>query len=227
MLKLEEKKKGFLHNSRDYWALLGSKGEYRSWFNQLVQKHNFKEGEDFLLKKIESNGGRPRSDAFLTEGALRAIQLSYGKHKYDVIDGVVEKTIDADLLVKNILSNPRQLAKIFIDFAEAQDRLEIAEDKLHVLEQSPELLTASIIAKDLGYESAIELNKNLNELGLIFKSGKNWLPYSNKVPKDCYEIKTIISESGNTYTYLKWTLKGKVFISEKLRGVKSELSVCG
>lgn len=82
--------------------------------------------------------------------------------------------------------------------------------------QNTNLLTVTQIAKDYGM-SGTAMNKKLHELGIQYKSGKNWLLYSNYQDKDYTSSYTEI-KNGNTFTHTRWTQEGKKFICELMKG---------
>lgn len=193
----------FKINARELWQFYGAPGEFRTWFSQIVSAQGLKEGKDFLLKIIESKNGRPRKDAFLTEEIVRKIQLGYGKSKHDVQAAVAKKTVEIDELLKN----PRMLAKLFLDYADTKDKLEL-------LHHSDCLLTMQEIAKDLGYESAFAVNEILVQKGYMYRDKRGRaLPRAGKIPAECYAIKAQEASDGKVFNYLKWTMRGKEWIA--------------
>ena len=80
-------------------------------------------------------------------------------------------------------------------------------------ENYKKLLTTGEIAKDLGM-SAIKLNKILNELHIIYKQNKTWMPYSEHQSKIPTYMDYHITEYGQT---LKFTEKGRKWIIELLQ----------
>ena len=77
---------------------------------------------------------------------------------------------------------------------------------------SDKLLTTTSIAKDLGM-SAKELNKILNEKGIIYKLGGTWYLYSKYQHMVPEYADYVINEYGQQ---LKWTEKGRKFIIDIL-----------
>lgn len=203
MLYVMEEK--FKQNARELWQFYGAPGDCRTWFKQLVSMHGFKEGKDYSLKIVNNTGlrGQPRKEAFLTEGAVRRIQLGYGKSKHAVQAAVADRSIEIDELFKN----PRRLAQIFLDYADTKDKLDL-------LHHSDCMLTMQEIAKDLGYESAYAVNEILVHSGYMYRDKRGRaLPCAHKIPAECYAIKAQEAADGKVFNYLKWTLKGKEWIA--------------
>lgn len=80
-------------------------------------------------------------------------------------------------------------------------------------ENYKKLLTTGEIAKDLGM-SAIKLNKTLNELHIIYKQNKTWMPYAEHQSKIPTHMDYHITEYGQI---LKFTEKGRKWIIELLQ----------
>lgn len=76
------------------------------------------------------------------------------------------------------------------------------------------LYTSTQVAKLFKFKSAQQFNKTLNENRIIFKQGKNWLPYS-EVDKTWFKV--IVGEKeGHNYSNLKITPKGIMALSKIL-----------
>lgn len=205
MLMVDDgKREAFPHNARDLWTTYGAPGKFQTWVLQLAESLSLEKDSDYVLKVVHKGEiGKPRREVFLSEAGIRKIQLGYGKTKHAIQSTVAQKTV----LVDQILQNPRMLAKVFLEYADTRD-------KLNLLHQSDTLLTATEIAKDLGLESAIALNKALVEKGYLFRdrAGKH-MPVAHKIPKECYDIKACGDADGKVFNYLKWTFQGKQWIA--------------
>ena len=74
--------------------------------------------------------------------------------------------------------------------------------------------TATQVAKLFGLSSAKKLNKLLNDMKIIYKQGKNWLPYADI---DTEWFKLIVGSSNeHSYSQLKFTPVGVMELSNKL-----------
>lgn len=77
------------------------------------------------------------------------------------------------------------------------------------------LYTSTQVAKLFKFKSAQQFNKTLNENRIIFKQGKNWLPYS-EIDKTWFKV--IVGEKeGHNYSNLKITPKGIMALSKILK----------
>ena len=86
------------------------------------------------------------------------------------------------------------------------------------------LFTSTQIAKMINYPSAQKLNKELNELKICYKKGKNWIPYAN-VDETWYKVLTC-EFNGASSTQLKFTPIG-VFEICKLLDIELKEDILG
>lgn len=78
--------------------------------------------------------------------------------------------------------------------------------------QSKGLVNISVIAKDYGM-SGRKMNELLHNVGIQYKQGKVWLPYSKHQDKGY--TKTTTTKDG--YVHMKWTQQGRLFIYDTLK----------
>lgn len=87
------------------------------------------------------------------------------------------------------------------------------------------LITATVIAKDLGLKSAVELHNILHKNKIIFKNQSGtWCPYADHewlIKENYCDYKS--SEDKKTKPYLKWTEKGRKWIVENFEKWKKKL----
>lgn len=78
-------------------------------------------------------------------------------------------------------------------------------------------INISVIAKDYGMSAKL-MNKKLNALGVIFKSGDTWLPYAKYAKEGYTKTETISYNSGEgSAVHSKWTQKGRLFLYDLLK----------
>ena len=115
-----------------------------------------------------------------------------------------------------ILDNPDYLMELINEsgkrLVEMRKRAEIAENKNNLLMHSEKSYTITEIAKELGYNSAIEFNKLLHEDEIIFKQNGTWVPYSQYSKCGYFEIKQSILENEIVVYNLRVTQKGREFL---------------
>lgn len=85
-----------------------------------------------------------------------------------------------------------------------------------LLMHSMKLYTVTEIAKELGYPSAIELNKILEERGIQYKVNGTWVPTAKFSNLGYFEIKQEVHDNGFVYYDRKVTQEGRNFILQLL-----------
>lgn len=89
----------------------------------------------------------------------------------------------------------------------------------NIILQSPSTITVTQIAQDYGM-SAKAFNKLLNTLGIQRKVGRQWVLYSEYISNGYVQSATEPmknSHSGRSYTYSRWTQKGRIFLYNELK----------
>ena len=86
--------------------------------------------------------------------------------------------------------------------------------------QSKGTVKVNVIANDYGL-TANAMNKKLNELGVQYKQGRDWLLYSKYRGKGYTHSKTIHFQhkdgTPDTNVNMEWTQKGRLFLYELLK----------
>ena len=126
------------------------------------------------------------------------------KHGLYATDEVIEKT----------LNNPDFMIEILQELKkERQARLK-AENKINLLTHTKKTYTTTEIAKELGFRSANELNKKLNELGIQYKVNGTWVLSAKYANKGYIKQKQGFKADGLPIYYPRWTQKGREFLLE-------------
>ena len=123
---------------------------------------------------------------------------------------VKETDSDEEILAKALLIANRTLEKKDKLIAEMTPKASWFDEFIN----SDGLYTSTQVAKMLGFHSAQELNKKLNEMKIIYKQNKSWLPYADV---DTTWFKLLVgAKNEHNYSSLKFTAKGIVKISNRL-----------
>lgn len=226
-----------LVSARELYLGLGydiSNGNFSRWIKQMLECVDAVESKDFtrLVFKYEGNNANV-TDYIITTDIAKEICM---------IVGVTPRTNDETKKLskefrKYFIKCEEELKQLqtpsyMIDDKIARAERWIIEEKQRqalcekVKELKPkadycdnvlvsdELLTSTQIAKEFGM-SAFRFNQLMNELGVIYKQGKTWVPYAKYADKGLVKNYTII-KSGNSITYMKWTQKGRNFVHKLL-----------
>lgn len=98
---------------------------------------------------------------------------------------------------------------------ELENQLKSVENKNNLLMHSEKSYTITEIAKELGYNSAIEFNRLLYKDKIIFKQNGTWIPYSQYSKCGYFEIKQTILDNEVVVYNLRVTQKGRSFLLSK------------
>ena len=139
----------------------------------------------------------------------------------DVLPSIRKRGMYAtDNVVDNILNNPDFAINLLTKYKEEKELRKQEEMKRKYIEERMELLahtertyTATELAKECGFSSAILFNRFLEKHEIQFKKNKLWLPHAKYSTQGYYEIKQqVIKGKPKPQYYSKFTQKGREFI---------------
>ena len=120
------------------------------------------------------------------------------------------------------LSQPKQqlthleTARLLVQSLEKQEQLMLEnkklEDDVKMLVHTNKLYTATELAKEIGLNSANELNKVLHQMGIQFNQSGTWVMYSRYSGLGYESIKQEVLDSGKIVYHRKFTGAGRKFI---------------
>lgn len=196
--------------------------------SNLTMMINSIDEDEKIISRTKDCLGRENTATFLTENGLYEVLMLSRKpiakqfkkevkkilHQLRTKGGyVTEKGLGA------ILDNPDYLMELINEsgkrLLEMRKRAEIAENKNNLLMHSEKSYTITEIAKELGYNSAIEFNKLLHKDEIIFKQNGTWIPYSQYSKCGYFEIKQTILDNEIVVYNLRVTQKGREFLLGK------------
>ena len=146
------------------------------------------------------------------------------RHGFTATDATIEDMINNPDLLIGLATQLKEerAAKQLLEqqFQLQSDEIEKAAPKVQYHDQvlqSTELIPINVIAKELGL-SAVTLNKILNSLNVIYRSGETWVLYSRFQNRGYTGTKTTsyTDSLGNSRTSIHtyWTEKGRLFIHQ-------------
>lgn len=193
--------------------------------SNLTMMINSIDEDEKIISRTKDCLGRENTATFLTENGLYEVLMISRKpiakqfkkevkkilHQLRTKGGyITEKGLGA------ILDNPDYLMELINEsgkrLVEMRKRAEIAENKNNLLMHSEKSYTITEIAKELGYNSAIEFNKLLYKDKIIFKQNGTWIPYSQYSKCGYFEIKQTILDNEVVVYNLRVTQKGRSFL---------------
>jgi prophage antirepressor-like protein len=140
---------------------------------------------------------------------------SIRKHGIYATDEVIEKT----------LKNPDFLIEILTELKKEREERQKLSTKVNILTHTKKTYTTTEIAKELGFKSAIELNKRLEELGIQYKVNNTWVLSAKYADKGYTQTKQSLKADGQPLYYTRWTQKGREFLLELFSNANLENKV--
>jgi prophage antirepressor-like protein len=169
--------------------------------------------------------GQVREMWFVTEEGLyevlfqsiKPIAKEFKKEVKIILKDIRKHGIYAtDKVIENILNNPDYGIALLTQLKEErQARLE-AEKTNTILMHVNKTYTATELGKELGFKSAIALNKTLSDNKIQFKQNETWVFYSKYANCGYTEIKQTVLDSGKVVYDRRFTQLGREFIIKLL-----------
>lgn len=201
--------------------------------NKAVNTHCKKDG--WVIRPVIDRLGRPQEKKFINEGNLyRLITKSklpqaeqFENWIFEEILPTIRKTgmYMTDNVWDNLMNDPTKFGEMLIEYGKVREEnkrlnktIEEQTPKVEYTDKvlkSETLINISQIAKDFGL-SGTKLNKILCEEGIQYKQGKQYNLYRDYVGMNLAKSYTIIDSNGNSHMRLKWTERGRKFITELL-----------
>lgn len=114
--------------------------------------------------------------------------------------------------VDDLIANPDLAIKAFEALKqERKARIEL-EQKNALLMHVNKTYTATEIAKELGFRSAIELNNELERRGIQYKVNHTWVPKADYADKGYFIIKQEALDNGKVIYTRRITQAGRIFL---------------
>lgn len=234
LLNLREENGKTVISARELYEFLEPKTEFYHWAKRMFE-YGFIEGMDFTSFLTESNGGRPSNDYALTLDCAKEIAMlqrsEKGKEARQYFIECEKRLLhpsDDELILRAVNTLQVRVEDYKLRLVKANNTImeqaPIVQYANEVL-SSPDLISTTIIAKDLGM-SAASLNRLLYKRGVIYKRAETWVLYSKYQSLEYTHTKTHThyDRDGNKRTSIHtyWTEKGRQFIHELLNnGIKT------
>ena len=228
-------------NARDLHSFLEVGRDFSTWIKSRLSTLGSIEGEDYLLTKTGEqlpSGTKYKIDYFITIVLAKHISMmeknerGYQIRNYFIecekrlreansIEFYIPKTLpDAlEAYAKEIRAHNETRALL----ANTQEELNQALPKAaycDIVLASPDLLTVTQIASDYG-KSARWLNKFLEDKGVQYRQGKQWVLKLKYMTNNYAQVFTHAwrdaEDKQHSSMLLKWTQKGRLFIYDLLK----------
>lgn len=203
--------------------------------------------DDVVKRDIIDSLGRTQSASFVNESGLYSLIFgsklesakafkkwvtsevlpSIRKHGGYIVakeDETAEELMARCLIVANETLKRRDerirlLEAVNTEQAKAISEMSPKATYYNIILQSPSTVTVTQIAQDYG-KSAKAFNKLLHDLGIQRKVGRQWVLYSQYIASGYVQSATEPmknSHTGRSYTYSRWTQKGRIFLYNELK----------
>lgn len=177
-------------------------------------------GLESTYHPLKTEGGWQNCRVFDEAEATAIKQEIQGKHNLTTrkIDSVFTELEENEAIAQALLILQRRNETLRNQYEQEKIRADKAEHTNNLLMHSLKLYTVTEIAKELGFPSAIELNKILESKGIQYKVNGTWVPSAKYSNRGFFEIKQEVHDNGFVYYDRKITQEGREFILELLEG---------
>jgi len=168
--------------------------------------------------------GRTQTITIINEANLyRLIFQSKKEEAIKFQDWIVEEVIPAirkyglyatDEVIEKTLNNPDFMIDLLQKYKKEKEEKAKLQEKITLLTHTKKTYTTTEIAKELGFRSARELNKKLEEMKIQYKVNDTWVLSAKYADKGYESIKQISLINGNVVYDRRWTQKGREFLLE-------------
>lgn len=186
---------------------------------QITSTKNRLKPDGVSLIKVIDSPGRTQEAIFVSESNLyKAIMRSDKPQAEPFQDWVCGEVLPSirkhgiyatDNVIDQILNNPDFGIELLTKLKEERSARIEAEKQAAVLTHVNKTYTCTEVAKELGLESAIELNNRLKELGVQYKVNQTWVPYTKYATLGRFDIKQEVADNGHIIYHRKITGIGR------------------
>lgn len=196
---------------RNIRSIIGGmlKIEYTQLFVESVYVHP-QNGQEYPMFIMNRDGFTLLAMGFTGEKALQF------KLEYINAFNKMEKILKEQSIVLPNFSDPAEAAIAWANEYREKQKAQIeakeAKENVERLIHNNKTYTTTEISKELGFRSAIELNKTLEKMGIQFKQNGTWLLYAKYAENEYTSTKQIVLDSGRITYDRRWTGKGRDFV---------------
>ena len=220
-------------SGRELYEALKIETPYKKWFDRMTE-YGFSENSDFWTILSESTGGRPSTDHQITIPMAKELcmlqRTDKGKQMRQYFIAVEEQWNSPEAIMARALQfSNAKLKQLETHCCQLETTVAVQEQQIAELQPKAsyydvvlnckDLLSITCIAKDYG-KSGVWLNR-LNQNGVQYKQGNNWLLYQKYAEKGYTSTKTQTFPGADGQQHTKvhtyWTQKGRLFIYDLLK----------
>lgn len=196
---------------RDIRSIIGGmlKIEHTQLFVESVYVHP-QNGQEYPMFIMNRDGFTLLAMGFTGDKALQF------KLEYINAFNKMEKILKEQSILLPNFSDPAEAAIAWANEYREKQKAQIeakeAKENVERLIHNNKTYTTTEISKELGFRSAIELNKALEKMGIQFKQNGTWLLYAKYAENEYTSTKQIVLDSGRITYDRRWTGKGRDFV---------------
>ena len=189
--------------------------------NTTVALQDNVEEEDKVVTKVSTLGGT-QNTTVINESGLYSLVFGSRTEKArefkhwvtsDVLPAIRKHGIYVtDDVIDNILNNPDFGIKLLTQLKEERNARIKAEKTVAILTHVNKTYTMTEIAKELGFKSAVELNRVLRDRHIQYKSNGTWVFYSKYSALGYESIKQEVNDYGKVIYNRHITQRGREFL---------------
>lgn len=230
LIKITQKDGRQVVSARELYNQLGlANGQFSRWAKSNIIDNPFAiENEDWVRFDIDVEGNKTSDYVLVISFAKKIAMMS----KTDIGNKIRDYFLECEKKSQEYI--PKTYSEALMLAAKQAERIEQQQKQIElkdtiiseykpkanyydVILSSKNAINISVIAKDYGMSAKL-MNKKLNELGVIFKSGDTWLPYAKYAKEGYTKTETISYNSGEGSTvHSKWTQKGRLFLYDLIK----------
>jgi len=215
-------------NARELYNYLEIKKDFSNWIKDQIQRAGFEKDIDYTVfaqkGERELSGLQGKIEYIITLDTAKHIAMMSGVAKgKETRKYFIE--CEKELLNQKAIQIPTHLqtAKMLVNALEEKEQLLLENKNLNqenqtleitnnILMHTNKLYTATEIAKELDFPSAIILNKKLEDMKIQYRVNNSWVLSSKYSNLGYTSIKQYILENGKVVYDRKFTQKGRDFI---------------
>ena len=194
---------------------------------------NFKSNQKIKItnKDLEMHGVHIRKlnnagETFLKEsGVYKLIFKSHKESAERFQDWVTDEVLPSirkhgaymtDDILERTLADPDFMIKLLTNLKEEKEKRKLAEERANRLIHNNRTYTATEIAKELGFKSAREFNKDLENKKIQYKTNGTWVLSADYSDKDYVSIKQQELDNGAVIYNRRWTGSGREWLLNEI-----------
>lgn len=194
---------------------------------------NFKSNQKIKItnKDLEMHGVHIRKlnnagETFLKEsGVYKLIFKSHKESAERFQDWVTDEVLPSirkhgaymtDDILERTLADPDFMIKLLTNLKEEKEKRKLAEERANRLIHNRRTYTATEIAKELGFKSAREFNKDLESKKIQYKTNGTWVLSADYSDKDYVSIKQQELDNGTVIYNRRWTGLGREWLLNEI-----------